>query len=976
MSVGSDEFGLDPWAWLHEIDDEESVDLSSFRVVVAMLASDGDQQRCRNAIDAQTTPVAGIVTELTLDNPADWIWVVPDDTEPDPKALATLLQRVLKQPEASVFGCLLIEPRRRGAGKLVSDWAQTISSNGRMHTLTDPGELYQGQLSSVAALGVPAAGMLVRGDTWRFLGGFNTRLPRSYWGLDFGWRANLAGYSVIAEPEAQLTNYASFGDPGEDRAAGLALTVANTAKPWRWLVALRLAVVTLIVSLGFLLGKDLARSGEEIRGFWRWLTDRELRRSLADQVAALPVRQASDAHTQGLRPARGSGIRRAAGLTTARLGGWLETFSGRGSAASLDEMIGDDFAEVGTNTAKVPLVAVAATALTVGALLASRNTYGEGLLSAPQLLPAPDSWVTLVNNYLNLVPGGAGAGTPWAALVGLFSLVTFGRPDWLVTAVVVLAVPLAWLLSFRILRQLVADRYLAGAGALAYALTPALIGGLNAGSIGVALTAVVLPVLGYSARNWVKEEQSWRTAGAVAFWMLLICALVPLFWVMALAAAVFAGLRARRTRVWLQSAVVLAAPLVMLLGPWGEILLRYPGRLLTGTDPALASTSAVDGWLLVIGHPLDSATPIWLSAVFFGVCWLAALVGALRRPAISAVALAVAAAAIAIAIGITRLAVLVPTGTWTRPQALEWLVLLAGALVLAAVGGLDGVASELSDKALGMRHLASLGLVVVAAVALLLGAGWWVIDGQSQLTRGPAGTVSAYVRNAQVSSTPGRTLAMVASGTGVRWSLLEGDFARLGDSERGLAYGGDLGARALAASVVTRLVEDSADDEILPDLIRLGVSYVTLSGGEAAQRISINNTPGLGVGTGTEEQFAWPVPNSGIAVVEGSSVRSITGDGEAVQAGTGERVLRLAQPADPRWVVEVGQTKLNQKAVQAPGTEFELGSANGTLQYQLVTGPPWWAWVQLLWLLVLAVLAAPSVRRRAPAAPRRIAGGE
>lgn len=977
MSERVDEFGLDPWAWLHEVDDEEAPDLSGFRVVVVMLPTGGDPARCRNAIEAQGAPVQAIITELSPDQPGDWIWVVPDDTEPEPDALATLLNRVLAKRDTAVMGCLLIEPRRRGAGKMVSDWAQTISTNGRMRTLTDPGELYQGQLAAVAALGVPAAGMLVRGDVWRFLGGFNTELPRSHWGLDFGWRANLTGYHVMAEPDAQLTNFSSFGDPAEDRAAGLALTLANTPKAWRWLVSVRLAVVTLLVSFGYLLGKDLIRSSEEIGGLWQWIRNTGLRRSLKDQLSALPVKAASETNTKALRPALGSALRRAAALTAARFGGWLETFTGHGDAATLDEMIGDDFAEVAEKPARVPLAATAAAVLLLGALIASRNSYEAGLLSATQLMPAPDSWTELIAQYLNPVAGSAGAGTGWAALVGVFSLVTFGHPDWLVTILVMLAVPLAWLLAFRLARLLVADRYLAGAGALAYALTPALIGGLNAGSLGVAATAVLLPVLGYSARNWLLEERwGWRDAGSVAFWLLLICALVPLFWLPALVAAVLLGLRAGRGRAWAQLGVVLAAPLLALAGPWGAVLLRYPGRLLTGVEPTLAPTEVVAPWLLFFSHPLGSGAPLWLAIGFFSACWIAALAGAWRRPGLALPAFAVGVGAMVVAVTITRFAVQVPPGSWTRPQGLEWLVLVAAALLLAVIAGLDGVTADLSGKALGVRHLATLLLVVVAAGALLIGSGWWVAAGQIGLTRGPVETVPAFVHEAQVSATPGRTLALVSSEGNVRWALVEGNFARLGDPERGLAFGGDTDARALAASVVTRLVGDSADDQILADLVRLGVSYVTLSGGEASQRISINNTPGLGQGTGTDQQFVWTVPTSAIAVVEDGSDRTITGNGAEIAPGGNQRVLRLAEPNDPGWVVEVGGQRLSQLPSDAPGIGYNLGSAAGTLRYHLESGGLWWAWLQLAGLLVLAVLAAPSVRRRTPAEPRRIAGGE
>jgi hypothetical protein len=979
VSVVGDGSVEDPWAWLHSVDYEAPADYSQFHVIAALLRTDEEpcDGRCRAAVEDSDVEVAELRDDLPGDAPGDWFWVLPDDAEPARDALTELLERVRHDPSAAVVGALLIEPRRRGAGTLVSDWAQTISGSGRLRPLTEPGELYQGQLKAVPALGVPVAGMLVRGDVWRFLGGFNPELPPSHQGLDFGWRANLAGYRVLAEPAAQVVDHSAWGDPADDLAAGLALVSGTTPTARRWLTSARLVLVCLLTALGYLLGKDPERAGEEVRALWRWLTGRRLRHSVIDRFAALPVTPAARATTRALRPRRWAGVRRWGEQLAARVVDWISTFTGRGAAVSLDEMTGDDFAETGTTRYRVPLAAAGLLVLGIAALVASRTTFGTGSLSASQLLPAPESWTQLMASYLAPVPGtSAVAGAPWAGIAAIFSLITLGRPEWLVTGTLVLTVPLAWLMSFRLLRQLVTDRRLAGLGALGYALGPALVGGLDAGAFGLAATSILLPVLGYSIWRWLWDaEWSWRRAGAVAFWMLLACALVPLFWAVALIGAVLTGLAARRARAWAQWALVLAAPLLLLVGPWGLTVLRYPGRLLTGIEPQLAPLAAPQPWTVVIGHTVEVGPPLWVSIAFFAVLWVAAAWGAARRPGVSGRALAGAGLAAVAGIGLTRLVVEVPPGTWARPQALEWQLALVAALVLAACAGLDGIATELQGRDLGLRHLSILGLVAVCVLAMLLGAGWWVLGGQTGPVRGPVGAVPAFVRNAQVSATPGRTLALVAGGEQVRWALLEGSFPRLGDSERGTAFGGDVAAKQLAASVAARLVGDSADDQLLPDLVALGVSHICLIGGDSAQRVAINNVPGLGLGTGDASQYVWPVPDSAIAVVSSGADRAAVGDGVTIDAGAGDRILHLAEPPDPRWHVEVGGTPLAVADGGAPGTQFALGAVGGTLSYEVDAGSSWWAWVQLAGLLVLAILAAPAVRRREESSgPRRIAG--
>ncbi|MFT4108681.1 hypothetical protein, partial [Propionicimonas sp.] len=681
-----------------------------------------------------------------------------------------------------------------------------------------------------------------------------------------------------------------------------------------------------------------------------------------------------------LRPAAGSAVRRSAEQVAARLVDWLRTFSGRGSAAvSLDEMTGDDFAATGTTRYRMPLALVGVVLIGAAALLAARTTFGSGSLTAAQLLAAPEGWTELMASYLAPVAGSSGvSGAPWTGLAALFSLITIGRPEWLVTGTMVLAVPLAWLMGFRLLRQVVADRRLAALGALGYAVGPALIGGLNAGSFGLAATAVLLPILGYSSWRWLADRAwSWRRAGAVAFWMLLACALVPLFWAAAVLAALWTAIPARRVRAWTQWALVLAAPLLLLVGPWGPTLWRYPGRLLTGIEPQLAPLTASAPWEVLVGRTLAGSPPLWISLGFFVVLWLAALAGAARRPGVSGRALAGAGVAAVVAIGVTRLVVQVPPGTWVRPQALEWQLLLIAALVIAACAGLDGIATELQGRDLGLRHLASLGLALVCVLAMLVGAGWWVVAGQTDLSRRTVGDVPAFVRNAQTSATPGRTLALVADPGGeVRWALLEGDFGRLGDAETGLAFGGDIAASQRAASVAARLVGESADDQLLPDLVTLGVSNITLAGGTSEQRLAINNVPGLGLGTGDDAHYVWPVPDSAIAVVADGDARTPVGNGSQVAAGPDSRVLRLAEPPDSRRVVQVGSTRLDAVAGGTPGSQYAVGALSGTLEYHLDGGSTWWAWVQLAGLVLLAILAAPAVRRRNESSgPRRLAGG-
>ncbi len=960
----------DPWAWLHTHGSADGPRWADAEVTAIVEPRPGvDAARCLAALEAgELSPDEVIVDDARPDQAGEWLWILPADCEPAPDALSALLVTLDRRPELDVVGPLLVEPRRRGPGTMVRQFGQTVTATGRIRGLAPPGELYQGQLQTTDALATDAAGMLVRGEAWRALGGFNRELPASHLGAEFCWRARLAGHEVAVEPAVQVISRAEPVHPADARAAGLALVAAHLPRGRRLLGRLWLVLTSLLAALGYLLGKDGEHALAEVAGLGRWLTDRPVRRSLAAGVRGVRPVEGAQARIRQLRPRPGSGIWRFIEGVGERAAEWAGSFAGPAPAVSLDELTGDDFAARDRFEPRIPVLLVGAL-VTIGlALVAGRFSFGEGVLSAQRLLPAPAGWFDLLSSYLDPVPGAAAlAGPAWTGLAGLASFLTGGEPEWLVGILLLGCVPLAWLAAFRFLRQGLASATMAAIGAFGYALAPVLTGALSVGAVGVAVWTILLPVFGYSLRAWLAEDTLlWRGAAATGLWALLLVAVTPLAWLVLPAAMIAVVLR--RRQAWAQAALITAAPLLLVVGPWRDTLLTYPGRLLTGIEPSLAGDAAVEPWQLLLGRGTGTPPPLWISILVFGALWLIAGAGALRRRGAAAGALAAAGLATVVVLALTRPLVWVPPGEWVRPDALEWQVTAIAALVLAGAWGLDGVGDELRGANLGLRHFATLALTGLAIVVAVVSAGWWAVAGEAGLQRGPVTALPPFVRNAQVSDTPGRTLALDFTADQVGWTLLEGDLARFGDVERGLVFSGDRQGRELAESVARRLAGGSGDDGLLSDLRRLGVSYIWLRGGETDHRLAISNTPGLGLGTSDGDTAVWPVPDSARAVLVGGAGREPVGDGAAI-AATG--TLELAEPADPGWRVSVGEAELESTTL-APGMTLPV-TATGTLRIEFprATG---WAWLQLGGLIVLALLAAPGIRRpRETAGPRRIA---
>ena len=960
----------DPWAWLHARGSADGPDWPDVEVTAIVEPRPGtDAARCRAAIDAgELTPDAVVTRDAKGDQAGEWLWILPADSEPVPDALRALLVTLGRRPELDLVGPLLVEPRRRGPGTIVRQLGQTVTATGRLQGLVAPGELYQGQLETTDALATDATGMLVRGDVWRALNGFNRDLPESHRGAEFCWRARLAGHEAAVEPAAQVITHAEPPDPADARAAGLTLVDAHRSPAARWLSRPWLVLTSLLAALGYLLGKDGEQALAEVTGLWRWLTGGKLRRSVTAGVRAVRSTPEARARVRQLRPRPGSGTLGLFEAVGERIAEWAGTFSGPGPSVSLDELTGDDFAAQGRTETRPPVLLVGALVTAGLAVVAGRSAFGEGVLSAERLLPAPAGWLDLLHSYLDPVPGVAGiAGPAWTGLAGLASFVTGGQPEWLVGILLLGCVPLAWLAAFRFLRQGLASATMAALGAFGYALAPVLTGALNVGAVGVAAWTVLLPVFGYGLRAWLAEDAPrWRRAAAAGLWALLLVAVAPLAWVALLAA--MAAVAIRRPRAWAQALLVVAVPLLPLAGPWGNTLLTHPGRLLTGIEPTLAGLDPAAPWQLLLGRGVGTPPPLWLSILIFGGLWLIAGAGALRRRGAAAGALVAAGVATIAVLALTRLLVWVPPGDWVRPDALEWQVAAIGALVLAGAWGLDGIGDELRGANLGLRHFATLALAGLALVVAVVSASWWVLAGEAGLHRAPVTALPPFVRNAQLSDTPGRTLALDFTDDQVGWTLLDGDQPRFGDAGRGLVFSGDRQGRELAESVARRLAGGSGDDGLLGDLRRLGVSYVWLRGGAADHRLAISNTPGLGVGTSDGDTTVWPVPDSARAVLVTATGREPVGDG-SVLATTG--TLELAEPADPAWQVTVDGQSLESTA-NPPGMRLPVTSP-GSLHISLPRNADW-AWLQLGGLAALALLAAPGIRkRREPAVPRRSA---
>jgi hypothetical protein len=140
-----------------------------------------------------------------------WLWLLHDDSAPEPSALAELVRAVEMAPSVAVAG---VKQRTWTEPARLLEVGVRTSRSGRRMTGIDEAEVDQGQHDGRDdVLGVGIAGALVRRDVWDALGGTDPALGKFGDGFDLSRRARLAGHRVVVVPTA-VVRHAQAGYHG------------------------------------------------------------------------------------------------------------------------------------------------------------------------------------------------------------------------------------------------------------------------------------------------------------------------------------------------------------------------------------------------------------------------------------------------------------------------------------------------------------------------------------------------------------------------------------------------------------------------------------------------------------------------------------------------------------------------------------------------------------------------------------------
>jgi GT2 family glycosyltransferase len=796
--------------------------------------------------------------------PPEWVWILHDDSRPEPDALAALLAAAAADPGADFLGPKLREwPSLRRLLEL----GVTISGTGRRETGLERGEYDQGQHDEVRdVLAVNTAGLLARRTALEALGGLDPQLPVFGNDVDLGWRAAAAGHRTVVVPEAVLF-HAEAAHRGlrrtpltgrhthyQERRAALYTLLANApARRLPWLTV-RLFFGTLLRMLGFLLVRAAGEALDELAALLNLYAHpgqvRAARRARRERGSALDRSDAAGtARVRSLLapwwlPYR-HGLDFLGDIVTAATHQASDVAERRRIAAAEhapasavarprtedDELVEDTGAVARFLTNPV---ALAITLVVVVALVAARAAFGP--LSGGGLSPAPgtvgDWWRLHVESWHAL---GTGTAVPAPAYVLPLALLAsvLGSPGAAVGAVMLLAVPLGLWGAWRFLR--VAGRLVtpAGAprwallwGAATWALVPVTSGAWTDGRLGVVVLGVLLPWLAHAALGFADPaaERRWRAAWRVGVLLALGAAFAPVLWVLgvvlglvvtALAVAVVRG-AVRDRSVWGPPALALLVP-VVLLSPWWVAAVRHGAAEAFLLDSGRLPDPVVGGGDLLAGRLGDLGAPAWTGWVLAALALLALVPRLTRVPVLVCWVVALVTGVVAAVLDALTLHL---TTTTLAPGLGALVVVGQGTLVTAVLLGAVGAGREVRS----WRRVVAGVLVVAAAAVPLVGLGWWLADTDPTVAQGIETDIPVYMVQSSEDSVRHGILAVRGTvADGLTYTVRRGDGITLGEDEVVDLAAPDRTFAGLVQQLVAR-----PTPAVVAGLAERGIEYVVL----------------------------------------------------------------------------------------------------------------------------------------------------
>ena len=457
------------------------------------------------------------------------IWLIHDDSIPEVHALAELVRALELSPLVAIAS-----PKQVGYEnqKLIVQQGLTVTKSMRPFSLVN-NELDQKQHDWMSdVLAVSSNGMLIRANVWAELGGFSLVAPELAADIDLGIRTHQLGFRVVVVPTSRV-RHAELSLHGKRDKKWLGGSVKFAlAKATNHL---RLSHFPLFVSFLYWLSLPLLSVIQVATLLLVKRPDRILFTLRANLWAFFTVRaRLRDRHRASLKSVRPLFATSAQAKSRSRLAFELE--EQKTNLANFQEA-----PTTRTNTAQRSFVASGGLWVMLGLLAASFQYLPlERAVKGGFSLPLSDSWLQLFANtgasYQYVGLGLAAPSDPFTWVLLFIGSLTFFAPNVAMSAVLFVAMPLAYFGAWRLLSTITLRNTLKIPLALIYAFWPALTIAQSEGNFPAAIFAITLPWLLFSlaragrfgiASSVRSNAQTWSWIAASALLFAVSAASAP-----------------------------------------------------------------------------------------------------------------------------------------------------------------------------------------------------------------------------------------------------------------------------------------------------------------------------------------------------------------------------------------------------------------------------------------------------------------
>jgi GT2 family glycosyltransferase len=946
----------------------------------------------------------GSAKKLKSDDQEELIWILHDDCAPTRSALKNLIDGLADKPQVAFVGPKLLGWYDR---KHLLEVGISIAVNGARWTGLDPREQDQGQYDQpTEVLSVSTAAMLARRKVFEDLGGLDPNLALFRDDVDLGWRARVAGFSVLTAPQALVYHVEAAAselrsvDVEEaflhrprllDRKNAAYVLLANASwwlLPW---IALQIVGSAAIRAIGYLIAKLPGYAADEIAAVGLLIIKPQ------DLLAARKIRKSkrllSPRIIREFIPPPGSQIRLAIEQASYALRKFFKTHQAVNEA--IDEAADEpmSYADIGvidenfdedivvksrksnwqTLRNRPLLFGLAATFLI--SMIASRNRFGS--ISGGALPASPGGAMDLISKYIEswhiIGMGSAEYSPPWIVILAIASLLTFGKV-WLFITIFFLLMPsLAFFVMYRSARRFGLSIQVAVIGGLIYGLSPVIWNSINQGRLGTLVIALLAPILlSLMPRTLDFENLSWRRIYSLSLLASLLSVFSSLF--LAIWTLIFIGLfcnalvvrreeiqgagfvkflmNAELSRVRRFFAFALIP--VLLTMPWSGRLILNPTQILLEPGLPLSGGSLLE--ILSLNPGGVSGVPAWIVAPF--IIFFIGLFLSKKFP----IEVTAAISLLTLAALLSRIYVS-GHGSGGRVWTGSVIIFIQVLILLPTLHVASNLIPNLRNSKLGLRHFASAFAVFFAVLSLLATSTWAVTSGaNSAVAGGKSEVVPAFIASLSDTPTRPKTLVIGKSEDQLNYFITRGSDLQIGDPDV---------VQRIPKAVNTAVIDllSGAGITSSKDLGVQGIQYVYLKKpvDENIAR-TIDGIGGFTRSSSTNSGIIWQVVGSNSRVSVTDATGAVTALESSNIGATAELktpgTVTIAERFDKGWKLIINGTsvELQQSPIGLPYFDvLEIGSISlihdGTAHRALIS-------LQVISFLVVLILALPAGRRR------------